>query len=262
MVNLSNTGRLFYGISIAVMGFLTIFYAVFPYMLLPQQDFTFAGHIVLTYISGVIMLLVGVCIVIEKKISAISFLFGWILLLIFCFYFIPYQFFVNPNYKHPLEWDNAAKELALSGGAFVIAGCFSEKNKNLPNRFWEKSIRYGSILFSLPILTFGILHFLYAKDVSTLVPSWVPYPVFWTYLAGVGLAGSGIAIILKIRHGFIATLLGTMILIWFIILHIPRVITASFSDTGGEVTSAFLALAYSGIAFIIAGAAKKWERPL
>jgi hypothetical protein len=48
-----------------------------------------------------------------------------------------------------------------------------------------------------------------------------------------------------------------MIFIWFIILHIPRVITSSSADMGGEVTSAFLALAYSGIAFAIAGAAKK-----
>jgi len=256
MRNLSNAGRIFYGTSITIMGFLTIYYDVFPYMLLPQQDFTFPGHVVLTYISGVILLLVGVSIVFRKKIVLISFLFGWILLLIFCFYFLPYQFIANPNYKHLLEWDNAGKELALSGGAFVIAGCFSEENKNLPNRYLGKPLRYGSILFALPILTFGILHFLYAKDVSTLIPSWIPYPVFWTYLAGVGLAGSGIAIIFKVRTGLIATLLGSMILIWFIILHVPRVTAASFSDMGGEITSAFLALAYSGTAFVIAGANK------
>jgi uncharacterized membrane protein len=153
-----------------------------------------------------------------------------------------------------LEWDNPMKELALAGGAFVIAGCFSEKNKNRVNGFREKLILFGSVLFAIPVLTFGILHFMYAKDVSTLVPAWVPYPVFWTYLAGIGLAGSGIAIITKIKTGLITTLSGTMILIWFIILHMPRVIAASFSDTGGEVTSAFLALAYSGIAFLIAGA--------
>ena len=65
--------------------------------------------------------------------------------------------------------DNAGKELALAGGAFVIAGCFSENNKNLLIGFPEKLMRFGSILFSLPIVTFGILHLLYAKDVSNLV---------------------------------------------------------------------------------------------
>ena len=118
-------------------------------------------------------------------------------------------------------------------------------------------MRFGSIMFSIPIITFGILHLLYAKDVSTLIPSWIPHPVVWTYLAGIGLMGSGIAIILKIKPGLIATLLGIMIFTWFIILHIPRVIASLVTDLEGEVTSAFLALAYSGIAFVIAGANRK-----
>jgi uncharacterized membrane protein YphA (DoxX/SURF4 family) len=248
-----NTGRIFYGVAIAGIGFPTIYYKDFPYMLFPQQNFSFPGHIALTYIVGLIMILVGICIVFEKKIRPVSFLFGFILLLIFCLYYLPYQFFVTSNFKHLLEWDNAGKELSLAGGAFVIAGCFSEKNKNSLNRMSEKSMRYGSVLFSIPIITFGILHLLYAKDVSTLVPSWVTHPVFWTYLAGIGLTGSGIAIILKIKPGFIATLLGAMIFIWFIMLHIPRVVNAPVTDLEGEVTSAFLALAYSGIAFVIAG---------
>jgi hypothetical protein len=75
-------------------------------------------------------------------------------------------------------------------------------------------------------------------------------------LGGVALVGSGIAIIFKIKTGLMAALLGTMIFSWFIILHIPRVIAAPLTDREGEVTSAFLALAYSGIAFAIAGAAK------
>lgn len=120
-----------------------------------------------------------------------------------------------------------------------------------------KLLSFGCILFSLPIITFGILHLQHAKEVSTLVPSWIPNSVFWTYFAGVALLGSGVAILLKIRPGLIAALLGIMILIWFIILHIPRVINSPVTDLEGEVTSAFLALAYSGIAFIIAGAAKK-----
>jgi uncharacterized membrane protein len=223
-------------------------------MLLPQQDLSFTGHIVVTVVCGAIMTFVGICIVLKKIIRPVSLLFGCILFLIFCLDWLPYQFIVTPNYKKMLEWDNPMKELALASGAFVIAGCFSEKNKNRVNRFREKLILFGSVLFAIPILTFGILHFMYAKDVSTLVPAWVPYPVFWTYLAGIGLAGSGIAIITKIKTGLITTLSGTMILIWFIILHMPRVVAASFSDTGGEVTSAFLALAYSGIAFLIAGA--------
>jgi uncharacterized membrane protein YphA (DoxX/SURF4 family) len=154
---------------------------------------------------------------------------------------------------HLVQWENAEKELAFASGAFVIAGCFSEKNENLFYRALGKLIPFGPILFSIPIISFGILHFLYAKDVADYVPSWVPNRLFWAYLAGTALIVSGLAIILKIKSGLAAALLGVMILIWFIILHIPRVITSPIAYMGSEITSAFIALAYSGIAFVIAG---------
>jgi uncharacterized membrane protein YphA (DoxX/SURF4 family) len=251
MGNISNTGRIFYGLAIAGIGLPTIYYKDFPYMLFPTPPSLIPG---LIYISGFLFILVGACIVFEKKIRPVSMLFGSVLLLIFCFYYLPYEFGTNSHYKNLLEWDNPGKELSLAGGAFVIAGAFAEKNKNRLNIIGDKLIRLGAILFSLPVITFGILHLLYAKDVSTMVPSWIPRPVFWTYLAGIALIGSGISIIFKIKTRFIAALLGSMIFIWFVILHIPRVIHAPVTDLEGEVTSAFLALAYSGIAFVIAGA--------
>jgi uncharacterized membrane protein YphA (DoxX/SURF4 family) len=256
MRNLGNIGRIFYGISIGGMGFLTIYYRSFSYMLLPPQFLT-PSHSMLTFISGTLLFLAGAFIVFEKKTRTISLLLGSVLLLIFCFLFIPYMFSANSNYKHLTEWENAEKELALAGGAFIIAGCFSGKNENSLNPFWGRLKSFGAILFSIPIISFGILHFLLAKEVATMVPSWIPYPIFWTYFAGTALIGSGIAIILKIKPGLIAALLGTMIFIWFITIHVPGVISSSSADMEGELTSAFLALVYSGIAFVIAGDNKK-----
>ena len=257
MGNLSNVGRIFYGIAIAGMGFQTIYYNDFPYMLIPPKHLWIPGLVMIAYISGIILVLAGACIIFEKKTRPISLLLGSVLLLIFCFCFIPYEFIVSPNYMHLVDWENAEKELALAGGAFVIAGCFPGKNENSLDRFLGKLIPFGAILFSITMISFGILHFLYAKGVADYVPSWVPYRLFWTYLAGTGLIGSGLAIILKIKRGLAAALLGTMIFIWVIILHIPRVIVSPVAYMGSEVTSALIALAYSGIAFVIAGAAKK-----
>jgi uncharacterized membrane protein len=257
MGNLSNIGRIFYGIAIAAMGLQTIYYSDFPYMLIPPKHFWMNGLVISAYISGTMLILAGACIVFEKKIMPVSILLGSVLLLIFCFYYIPYEFMASANYMHFGEWENAAKELALSSGAFVIAGCFSKKNENPLIRFLTKLIPFGAIFFSITIISFGIDHFLYAKEASGYIPSWVPNHIFWMYFTGSALIGSGIAIILKVKRGLFATLLGTMIFIWFIILHVPRVISSPSADMGGEVTSAFLALAYCGIAFVIAGATKK-----
>ncbi|HEY4876457.1 MAG TPA: hypothetical protein VIH86_12850 [Puia sp.] len=262
MRNLSKIGRIFYGISISVMGFLTIYYHDFPYMLIPPNHSWIPGLAIVAYVFGAILVFSGACIVFEKKIRIISLLLGTVLLLIFCFYFIPYEFIVSADYMHFGDWENAAKELALAGGAFVIAACYPEKNESGLISFLKKLVPFGTILFSLTIISFSIDHFLFAKAAQDYVPSWIPYHLFWMYFAGIALLGSGIAIILKIKTNLIAFLLGIMIFTWFILLHTPRVIVSPVADLGDEVTSAFLALAYSGIAFVIAGTAKKKEKNL
>ncbi len=256
MRNLPVIGRIFYGIAIAVMGLQTIYYSDFPYMLIPPKHSSIPGLGIIAYVFGAMLILAGVCIVFEKKIRPASLLLGSILLLIFCFYFIPYQFMANPNFMQFGEWENAEKELALAGSAFVIAGYFSGESENFIIVFLTKLIPLGAILFSLAIICFGISHLLYPTDVADYMPSWIPFKIFWAYFTGTALIGSGIAIILKIKLRLIATLLGIMILSWFILVHIPKVIASPFAYRGSEVTSAFLALAYSGIAFVIAGATK------
>jgi uncharacterized membrane protein len=242
MRNLTCTGRIFYGIAIVVLGFLTFYYHDFPYMLIPPHQ----GLVIVAYISGIFLVLTGACIVFGKKIMPVSILLGGVLLAVFCCYFIPYQMMASSRYMHFGEWENSAKELALASGALVVAGLFLQKLMPL-----------GVVLFSLTIISFGIDHFLFAHEAADYIPAWVPNHLFWMYFTGSALLGSGIAILLNIRRGLAATLLGGMIFIWFIILHIPRVI-ADPSD--GEIASAMLALAYCGIALIIAGAGAAKKR--
>src|SRR6478735_3563993 len=226
MRNLFNIGRILYGLAMAGIGFQIIYYHDFPYWLLPPKHSWIPGLVIIAYIFGILFVLTGACIVFEKKTRTTSLLTGTVLLLIFCFYFIPYQFLSSSRYLHLLQWENAGKELAFCSGAFVIAGCYSETNEKTFYQSLGKLLPFGSILFSIPIISFGILHILYAKDVADYVPSWVPARLFWAYFCGAALIGSGLVIILKIKSGSAAALLGIMIFIWVIILHVPRVIVS------------------------------------
>jgi hypothetical protein len=257
MGKLSTIGRIFYGIAIIALGFLTIYHNDFPYFLIPPKHSWLTDHVIFIHIAGFLLILFGTYIVIGKKTLLASLLLATALLLIFCFYFIPYQLMAPARYLHFGAWENAAKELALSAGAFIIAGCYSNRNETSFFNFLRKLIPLGTILFPLTIISFGIDHFLYGKEAADYIPSWIPNHIFWIYFTGSCLLGAGIAILLRIKTRLFATLLGTMILIWVIILHIPKSIAEPVAYKGGEVSSAFLALAYSGIAFVIAGTAKK-----
>jgi uncharacterized membrane protein len=246
---LYNVGRIFYGTAIAGLGVQTVYYHDFPYMVIPPNHSWVP--VIFTYVCGILLALAGTCIVFNKRAGSIALGLGVMLLLIFCFYFVPYEFMATSNYMHLGEWDNAEKELALSSGAFLITGSYPKQNENFLPGLLPKLVPVGRILFAIIITTFGIDHFLYAKDVADYIPSWIPNRLFWAYLAGTALLSSGLGILLKIKPQLSAALLGIMIFIWVIILHIPKAIASPFADMGSEVTSALIALAYSGIAFVI-----------
>lgn len=251
MISLADIGCIFYGTAIAEMGLQEIFYRDFPYMLLPSGHFP--GFAAIAYVLGLVFTLAGACIVFKKNTRQMAVLLGSVFLLIVFLCHIPYEFISGSNYRHLSEWENAEKVLALAGGAFTVAGCFPEKDESPVFSFLGKPVPFGPLIFALMIVAFSMLHFVYAKPASGYIPSWIPNHMFWIYFAGAALLGSGIAIILKIKTRLIATLLGAMILVWFVSLHIPKIFTAIPADRPGEITSAFLALAYSGTAFIIAG---------
>ncbi len=254
MRHLPIIGRIFYSIAIVAMGLQTIYTRRLPYMLIPPTHLSPTTISALAYVIGSILFLTGISIAFNKTARLASLLSGCLLLLVFCFGFIPYELLADPNYLQFGAWENAEKELALSSGAFVIAGCFKGA---LSNKLYSRVLSFGSILFALTVLCFGTDHLLYAKDAADYVPVWVPNHIFWIYFTGIALIGSGLTIILKIKPALFATLLGLMIFTWFIILHIPKVIEApSAAEMRGELTSALLALAYSGTAFVIATSTK------
>ncbi|MEJ0029892.1 MAG: hypothetical protein WDO15_05770 [Bacteroidota bacterium] len=138
---------------------------------------------------------------------------------------------MRPTTQLFIRGENAEKELDLACGALILAGFLVE---------WNKS------LFALTIISYGIFHFQLADGVAEYVPSWIPARLFWAYFAGAALVAAGVAILVRIKVDLASFLLGSMILIWFLVLHMPRVIMSTPADLASEISSACLALAYSG----------------
>jgi uncharacterized membrane protein YphA (DoxX/SURF4 family) len=77
--------------------------------------------------------------------------------------------------------------------------------------------------------------------------------VFWSDLGGTALIGSGVCIILNFQRRRVSMLAGIMLLLWVILLHIPRAVGyPEIADKANEMTSVFEALLFSGVSFLIA----------
>lgn len=251
-------GRLFYGLAMIVYGIQQVVYADFRNVQLPAWQSHIPILSLWSYMTGIGLVIAGAGIILEKKGRELSLALGGTFLFLFVFVHIPFEFFGEVHSStHLALWLDALKELALSGGAFVIAGSFStdredSRQQATPLKILEKMIPLGRLFFSIPMLCFGIMHFLYTDHVATLMPVWFPDPIFWTYLSGVALISAGLAIVLKIRLGIISMLLCIMIFLWFVLLHVPRALADPFISRGNELSSAFDALAFSGTALVIA----------
>ena len=113
----------------------------------------------------------------------------------------------------------------------------------------------GRVFYGVPLIVFGIQHFLYAQFISTLIPVWIPRHLFWAYFVGTAFIAAAVSIATKGQARLAAILLGAMFLSWVIIVHAPRV--AVHLRNGNEWTSAFIALAMCGGAWIVAGTNSK-----
>jgi hypothetical protein len=251
---LVKTGRKAYGICLVALGVQGMFYSDFDPVFLPDASSWLPFHTPLEYIWSLLLILAGLSIILEKKAKEVSLALGWIFLIFFLFCHVPHLLFVNPNGNSLGSWTRALKELAFSGGAFVIAGSYPHETIQ-PAPGWvnllKKLIPFGRVFFSITMIAFGIDNFLYREFVASLVPDWIPDHNFWTYFTGSALIGSGVVIIAKFKLKLVTSLLGTMIFLWFIFLHIPRGIADSFSNRGNEITSVIQSFGFSGVAFII-----------
>jgi uncharacterized membrane protein len=96
---------------------------------------------------------------------------------------------------------------------------------------------------------FGVQHFIYLQFVADFIPAWIPWRTFWACFTGVALIASAVGIVFRICDRWAATLLGSMIFLWVILLHTSRIAAkpGDFSEWRGV----FQALAMSGCGFVL-----------
>ena len=271
MINLIKTGRLLYGIGIIAYGVQQLIIQDFRPEILPPFPAWAHQYVVFPFITGIALIFAGIIISgllnikgVNAKSICLYVGFYFLILIVLCH--LPYILVISPNKaSHLGVWAQLLKELAFCGGAFVTAGSFSEhdftaRKKGLFEAQLEKIIPFGRIFFATTMILFGRSHFVYIDFISPMVPKWFGMPVFWAYFGGAALIGAGVAIVLKIWVKTIALLLAIMLLIWFVVIHVPGAIAHPYVNNGNSIVSAFDALLFCGVALMISHQHELWSK--
>ncbi|MCE2963479.1 MAG: hypothetical protein ACK5UE_13935 [Chitinophagales bacterium] len=89
------------------------------------------------------------------------------------------------------------------------------------------SSRIAKYIFAIVMATFGILHFFYRQEMTSMVPTWMPFePIYWVYFTGAALIAYGIAVLINNKYQKIAGyLLAVMFFLFVILVHMPQMNT-------------------------------------
>src|SRR6266849_2684556 len=217
MDKLRHFGRLCFAVSIAFFGAQYLLYGHFEGGLPLVPPWT-PGAPVLAYVLGMALILLALSIATlwKARYSAIS--LGTFLLLSFLFLHCLHASSILHN---GTDRTRAFECLTLAAIAFSLAGILPNgRNSSAPGIATTWPLLLGRFLFAISMVVFGSEHFMYAGCIATGILE---------SLASMGL--------------------GLMFLLWFLLLHAPRV--AVSPRYGDEWTSAFVALAVSCGSFLL-----------
>jgi uncharacterized membrane protein YphA (DoxX/SURF4 family) len=79
----------------------------------------------------------------------------------------------------------------------------------------------GRWIFPVPFAMFGLMHFMNADALAAWVPSYMPAPAIFVYLAGAGLIGAAVSMYIGKYDKLAATLLAIMLLLFVLMMHMP-----------------------------------------
>jgi hypothetical protein len=251
-------GRILFAAAIAAFGTLPLLHAASAAAPQLGPPWFFAGPVG-TPILGAVLLLLALGLATRKPAPWAALGLAVVCFTTACILWLP-QVIAAP--RKPRAWTPTFELLALCGAALVLAGLLSADPRRAARadgrpgfllRQASTMVLDGRLLFAISLPVWGVLHFLYAPGLATLLPAWIPFHLFWIYFFGVAMAAAAVAIATGVQAPLAATLLGAMYLLWFVTLHLPRCFAAPHN--GDEWTSAFVALAMGGGSWLMAAVA-------
>jgi uncharacterized membrane protein YphA (DoxX/SURF4 family) len=247
MEKIAAQGRVIFAIAIMAFGVENFICARFTGASVPVIPWV-PPNLVWAYVTGIIFVATGLCI-------AINFRPRWAAILLGMFFLVCVLVLQIPRaFRDSFSRTGTFEILALCGGALTLARTLPPARYDF--RQWAgmltNFLMLGRFLFAISSVIFGIDHFLYLHFVASLVPVWIPGGLFWAAFTGAAFIATGLSIVVKWMDRWATFLLGIMFLLWFLLLHSPRVISAAHSHNPNEWSSAFMALGMCGASWTIA----------
>jgi len=142
--------------------------------------------------------------------------------------------------------------MSAAGLALLVIGLWSAKSAILQARGLDKVVALTNLCFAVPLAIFGAEHFALIDALASMVPSFMPWHLFWAYLVGVALIAAALSIATRILVRWSGLLFGIMMILFVAMMHLPGAVA-----TGSRIlwTIVFRESSFAGGGWVLAGVA-------
>jgi uncharacterized membrane protein len=121
----------------------------------------------------------------------------------------------------------------------------------------DKIVALRNLCFAAPLAVFGALHLAAAESLMQMVPSYMPWRLFWAYFFGFALLAASLSIATKIQVRWSGLLFGIAMFLFVAMLDIPGSLASPRDRFGWTLT--LRELSFGGGGWILAGNAMRGQ---
>jgi len=246
MTTVTTLGRVFFGLGIAGIGVLHFFFPGIRPIIIPGLSEANPTLNVIGPLVGILLIVTGILITAGVKHHTLSLFMGIAFLILALFIHLP----AFLHSQRPF-WVNLNKMLALSGGFFLVSRFHEPLERPKILISLSKVSIIGKYLFAIMLVDFALGHLFASKQLSSLVPPYIPQPQFWAFLSGIALAGGAISVVSNILVEKINLLLAAVLFIWLLALHLYFTVLHPTWQDGENFIGLFTCLCFCGTALLI-----------
>src|SRR5262245_22681761 len=156
-----------------------------------------------------------------------------------------------------LAFSGTALSMSAAGVALLAIGLLAAKNDIAQARGINKIVALTPLCFAIPLAVFGAEHLSIPQSLLALVPSYMPWRMFWVYFVGFALIAASLSIATRRQVRWSGLLFGAMMFLFVLMLHLPGAVTA-----GGRIlwTIVVREMSFGGAGWVLAGIAMNRDR--
>ena len=153
--------------------------------------------------------------------------------------------------------DRTVVSMCGAGILVFLVALWAARTDIAQARGLSKVVALSNLCFAVPLAVFGALHLSDVEFVTPMVPSYMPWPLFWGYFFGFALLAASLSIATKILVRWSGLLFGIAMFLFVAMLDIPGALATARDRFGW--TLLIREMSFGGGGWILAGNAMRGQ---